>query len=282
MAQSFLRKIILEELQNVLKEEEGLGSALSYSTKSSSGLKGMGDLPSTTAPGKGDINIGAKGKNWARSLFPEGASFVYTPTLQNTKKHAKKVLSAINGESIIPGYKPCGDNIIGLRKGCMGKGVLKLQSFVKSAIDNIQMAQKGPTVQPEIDGYFGPRTEAAINSFLALAGQPKMVGAFSKDLHFVIEPAVPRNFDQAYDRAYASLVRDYVKSQADIATSGVDAALSKSAKAKTPTTEPGDLLPTQQISPETPEEKEKREKARKDVRKKGILPVFKKYLDQDD
>lgn len=195
MSTKYLRKIILEELEEVLKE--------------------------VVVPA--GISIGKKTKkDYLKSLIPGESQKIFYPTLQNTQRNAKKVLSAINGRSIIAGYKPCGNEMYGLKKGCMGKGVLKLQSFLKSAHDNMSAATV-QTTEPEIDGYFGPKTEASLNSFLKMANEPNFFGVTTKDmLDVTIGAAVPDNFDQRYEAAYQQLKNDLEIQDTEKATPGPD------------------------------------------------------------
>lgn len=184
MSTKYLRKIILEELEEVLKE--------------------------VVVPA--GMSLGEKPKSYHKSLIPGESQKIFFPTLQNTQRNAKKVLSAINGRSIIAGYTPCGNEIVGLKRGCMGKGVLKLQSMLKTAHDNMSAATK-KTTEPEIDGYFGPRTETSLNSFLKLAGEPPLTGAITGDMLGIgiLAESVPSDFSQRYDVAYQQLKSDYLK-----------------------------------------------------------------------
>lgn len=215
MATKYLRKIILEELRKVLNEfgdGDGIGGGLGYSSGTAPGLKSGGEMPQIQGAGSREgISMGKKDTKWLKSILPGyDPSFTFTPNFQNTRKHAKKVKSAMTGKSIIAGYKPCGNEMVGLTKGCMGKGVLKLQSFLKSAHDGVTGAGAQVT-EPEIDGYFGPKTEAALNSFLSMAKEPKFSGATTDYIiNVIIAPAVPKDFNQKYEAAYQQLVKDYV------------------------------------------------------------------------
>jgi len=225
MSTKYLRKIILEELKEVLKE--------------------------VVVPA--GISIGKKTKkDYLKSLIPGKSQKIFYPTIQNTQKNAKKVLSAIKGRSIIAGYTPCGNEIVGLKKGCMGKGVLKLQSMLKTAHDNMS-ATTVQTKEPEIDGYFGPKTETSLNSFLKLSYMPPLTGAITDDIldNSLLAAAVPDDFNQRYDVAHQQLVKDYSGQNQAPATTG-------------PQSEP-DV----QISPSTEEERRKREEAEEVAKKKA-------------
>lgn len=158
LTKDYLKKVINEELKRVIMEEtDDVGPSTLGGRRGTTGGAGVINVDPSTV-GRGAVSLGPKQKkgNLApiiiTKFFPDPSKITNRDKMLEGLGYRKGVITNQ--------YRDCGPELLQVKQGCRGLGVLKLQSFLKTA--QSALAAKGIRItDPAVDGVFGPETQKA-------------------------------------------------------------------------------------------------------------------------